>query len=59
MAHGVKSEKLFDGGGIGEGKGFLGAANDFFQTAEEEDFETKRLGNGGHREIVTCMGGWG
>ena len=59
MARGVKSKKLFDGGGVGGGEGFLGAANDFFEAAKEEDFETKRLGNGGHKEIVTCMAVWG
>jgi hypothetical protein len=34
-------------------------ADDFFETAEEEDFEADRLGNSGHGEIVTCMAGWG
>ena len=59
MARGVKSEELFDGGRVGGGKGFLGMADDFFETAEEEDFEADRLGNSGHGEIVTCMAGWG
>jgi hypothetical protein len=58
MARGVESEELFDGGGFGGGEGFLGVADDFFQTAEEEDFEANGLGNGGHGEIVTCMAGW-
>ena len=54
MTRGKESEKLFDGGGVGGGDGFLGVTDDFFQAAEEEDFETNRLGNGGHGEIVTC-----
>src|SRR6266446_5892960 len=46
IAGGIKSEELFDGGGVGGVDRILGAA-------DEEDFEASGLGDGVHRGIVT------
>ena len=53
IAGGIKSEELFDGGGVGEVNRILGAADEVLEAAEEEDFETSGLGDGVHRGIVT------
>jgi len=58
MAGGEKGEELFDGGGVGGSDGFFGVAEDFFQAAEEEDFDANGLGDGWHGGIVTRMRGW-
>jgi len=52
-AGGIKSEELFDGGGVGGVDRILGAADEVLEAAEEEDFETSGLGDGVHRGIVT------
>ncbi len=59
IAGGINGEKLFDGGGAGEVDGILGVAGDFFEAAEEEDFDANGLGDGGHGGIVTRSEGWG
>jgi len=59
IAGGIKSEELFDGGGVGGVYRILGATDEVLETAEEEDFEASGLGNGGHRGIVTRAQGWG
>ena len=53
IARGVESKELFDGCRVGGLNRFLGVADDFFQAAEEKDFDANGLGNGGHRRIVT------
>lgn len=59
IAGGVQGEELFDGRGAGGFNPFLSAADDFFEAAEEEDFDANGLGNGGHRGIVTRIDGCG
>ena len=59
IASSIKSEELFDSGGVGGVERILGAADEVLETAEEEDFEASALGNGGHKGIVTRAQGWG
>ena len=59
MARGIESEELLDRCGAGGVHRFFGEADDFFQAAKEEDFDTNGLGNGGHRRIVTRWQEWG
>jgi len=59
IAGGIKSEELFDGGGVGGVDRVLGAADEVLEAAEEQDFEASGLGNGGHGGIVTRAQGWG
>ncbi len=59
IAGGIKSEELFDGGGVGRVDGVLGAADEVLEAAEEEDFEASGLGDGVHRGIVTRAQRWG
>src|SRR5712664_2752315 len=56
---GIKSEELFDGGGVCGVDRVLGLADEVLEAAEGEDFQANGLGNGGHRGIVTRAQGCG
>lgn len=53
MAGAVAGKEIFDGRTFGEIDGFFGVADNFFQTAEEEDLDANCGGGGWHRRIVT------
>lgn len=48
----VEGEKLLDGGTVREVEDVAGTADDFAQTAEEKDADTRGWGGSGHEEIV-------